>query len=55
MFSLLMCSHKVDVTYIDEISEALKNCALGFDAFINRIHTIPVAKFFKIKDDEKLL
>ena len=55
MFSLLMCSHKVDVTYIDEISEALKNCALGFDAYINRMHTIPVAKFFKIKDDEKLL
>ena len=34
MFSLMMCATKADVTWIDEMTEALKNCANGLDSYI---------------------
>ena len=42
MFSLMMCAHKVEVTWIDEISEALKNCSLGLDTYIIMMTGIPI-------------
>ena len=34
MFSLMMCATKADITWIDEMTEALKNCANGLDSYI---------------------
>ena len=44
MYSIMMCAHKVGVTWIDEVSEALKNCAVGLDSYINICQGIPVEK-----------
>ena len=55
MYSLMMCSHKVGVTWIDEVSEALKNCANGLDSYINICQGIPIEKMVIIADSEKLL
>ena len=34
LFSLFMCSYKVDVLWLDEGAEALRNCALAFDSYL---------------------
>ena len=34
MFSLMVCTHKPEVLWLDEIAEALRNCAEGLDSYI---------------------
>ena len=34
MFSLMMTAHKPDVIWLDEIAEALKNCAEGLNSYM---------------------
>mgnify|MGYP000890461902 CR=1 FL=1 len=34
LFSLMMSAHKAEVTWLDEIAEALKNCALALDSYL---------------------
>ena len=34
MFSLMMSCHKPDIIWLDEISEALKNCAEGLNSYL---------------------
>ena len=41
MFSLFMSAHKADVTWLDEIAEALKNSAEGLDFYIIMSKNIP--------------
>ena len=33
-FSIMVCAHKAEVLWLDEIAEALKNCAEGHDAYL---------------------
>ena len=33
-FSLAVCTHKPEVIYLDEITEALRNCATGLDSYL---------------------
>ena len=55
MFSLMMMAHKADVTWIDEIAEALKNCALGLDHYSTMMLSIEIEKFNKVHENDKLL
>ena len=34
MFNLFMCSHKPNVTWLDEVAEGLRNCAEGLESYI---------------------
>ena len=41
MFSLMMLAHKPDVTWLDEIAEALKNCASGLNSYLIMYQNLP--------------
>ena len=34
MYTIMMGTHKPDVTWLDEIAEALKNCAQGLSSYL---------------------
>ena len=34
LFNIMMCTHKPDITWLDEIAEALRNCANGCDYYL---------------------
>ena len=38
----MMSAHKPEVTWLDEISEALKNCAEGLNAYLIMNNNLPV-------------
>lgn len=40
-FCMMMCAHKPDVTWLDEISEALKNCAEGLNSYLIMYSNLP--------------
>ena len=40
-FNLMMSAHKPQVTWLDEISEALKNCADGLDSYLVMFCNLP--------------
>lgn len=43
-FNLMMSAHKPQVTWLDEISEALKNCADGLDSYAVMFNNLPYQK-----------
>lgn len=49
MFSLMMSSHKPDIIWLDEISEALKNCAEGLNSYLIMQYNLPVKAIFKLE------
>lgn len=48
MFSLMMSAHKPQVTWLDEISEALKNCAEGLNSYLNMYNNLPYQTQIKL-------
>ena len=44
MFSMMMCAHKPHVTWLDEIAEALKNCADGLNLYLLMYKNLPYKK-----------
>lgn len=44
MFSLMMSAHKPEVTWLDEIAEALKNCAEGLNSYLLMYSNLPYKK-----------
>ena len=46
--TLYMCSYLPKVTWLDEIAEALKNCAIGLNHFISMSDNFPVQAASKI-------
>ena len=41
MFSLMMTAHKPGVIWLDEIAEALKNCAEGLNSYMLMYLNLP--------------
>ena len=52
MFCFMVCAHKAEVVELDEIAEALRNCADGLDQYINMTKNIPYSGKKKIGDDD---
>ena len=44
MFSMMMCAHQPNVTWLDEIAEALKNCADGLNQYLLMYKSLPYKK-----------
>ena len=55
MFSLMVCAHKADVTWLDEIAEALRNCAEALDFYIIMTQNIPFSGLKKIGESDTFI
>ena len=53
MFSLMMTAHKPDVTWLDEIAEALRNCADGLNSYLNMYKNLPYKAQMKLAKVDK--
>ena len=53
MFSLMMSSHVPDVIWLDEISEALKNCAVGLNSYLSMKSNLPYKAQLKLSKIDK--
>jgi hypothetical protein len=52
-FCMMMCAHKPEVTWLDEISEALKNCAEGLNSYLIMYSNLPFQHQIRLKPIDK--